>query len=495
MSKARIFISYSHEDEDWKDSVSGQLSVLNAVFDVWDDRRITAGDDWQAEITSALADCDVALLLISRDFLNSAYIKENEVPALLRRREQEGLRVIPVILRPCPWQRVNWLNSIQARPLDGEALSGMREHDQEMALSNLAGEIADLVATRAAERPERPTSGRLEDISPRDVSGESGVPGIERELHRLLRACGEEPTWNAVVERFKPGLGRQAFVDALMADDDPYGALLDLRMALENFDVIAASQCVIDAIVLSTLLLYARHHSLHAGVGDGIAAADLLLAAVQATAREGTDAVIRGDDVPDRDIANRALLPAHIQPYLVHGPLDSDWEAIKRALNWTAEALLAALGDGELSQRAMRARFNARHGVYRERHAGISDADLDTKLKRVEQRIGGRIVFFVSDDDEDEWVQEHSERIENAFGVKTVRWRRSHETSGAAGQVEEIFDVLFPHDEGLDDGSAGGSPSSSWDQADAALDRTNATLERGARFARLAGILWKLFGG
>ena len=47
MTKPSIFISYSHKDEAWKDQVVTQLKVLSleGVFDLWDDRRIQAGED------------------------------------------------------------------------------------------------------------------------------------------------------------------------------------------------------------------------------------------------------------------------------------------------------------------------------------------------------------------------------------------------------------------------------------------------------------------
>ncbi len=44
----RIFISYSHDDEAWKDRVVSQLGVLEheGLLSVWEDRQIAAGDDW-----------------------------------------------------------------------------------------------------------------------------------------------------------------------------------------------------------------------------------------------------------------------------------------------------------------------------------------------------------------------------------------------------------------------------------------------------------------
>jgi tetratricopeptide (TPR) repeat protein len=142
----RVFISYSHQDEAWKDRVVCQLDVLaDEGLESWDDRRIEAGDNWLPEIEAAIAGCDVALLLVSAHFLTSGFIKRQEVPALLTRREQEGLRVIPLILSPCPWNRVGWLKSMQARPKDGKPLSRMGKEKAEEALSHLAGEVHDFI--------------------------------------------------------------------------------------------------------------------------------------------------------------------------------------------------------------------------------------------------------------------------------------------------------------------------------------------------------------
>ncbi len=139
---ARVFISYSHQDEAWKERIVSHLKVLAGDgLEAWDDRRIAAGDDWQPEIEQAIAQCDVALLLISRHFLTSRFILGNEVPSLLQRRQEQGVRVIPVILSPCQWTGVGWLKHIQARPKDGKALSGMTEHKADEALSLLTGEI------------------------------------------------------------------------------------------------------------------------------------------------------------------------------------------------------------------------------------------------------------------------------------------------------------------------------------------------------------------
>jgi hypothetical protein len=47
-----VFISYSHKDEAWKDRLVTHLGVLQreGLLDTWDDRRIGAGDDREAEL-------------------------------------------------------------------------------------------------------------------------------------------------------------------------------------------------------------------------------------------------------------------------------------------------------------------------------------------------------------------------------------------------------------------------------------------------------------
>ena len=144
---SKIFISYSHQDEDWKDRLQEQLEVLalEGYFSVWDDRQIEPGDDWFAEIERELNQADVAVMLISASFLRSSFIRTEEIPTLLRRRKQEGIRLIPLILRPCRWQNIKWLKTILGGYKDNVALSGLSEHQQEEALSNLAGKIHDIL--------------------------------------------------------------------------------------------------------------------------------------------------------------------------------------------------------------------------------------------------------------------------------------------------------------------------------------------------------------
>jgi hypothetical protein len=145
----KVFISYSHKDEAWKERLQTQLAVLEmeGLLSVWEDRQIALGDSWYPEIETALNTADVAILLISADFLTSRFIRGEEIPRLLERREKEGIRVIPLILKPCPWKKVGWLSAMQGASRDNVELSGLTEHQQDSILSKLAEKVHDLVGT------------------------------------------------------------------------------------------------------------------------------------------------------------------------------------------------------------------------------------------------------------------------------------------------------------------------------------------------------------
>ncbi|MEO0686944.1 MAG: toll/interleukin-1 receptor domain-containing protein, partial [Cyanobacteria bacterium J06649_11] len=119
----KVFISYAHEDEaQFKHKFLNMLGGLQrqGLIDAWEDRQIRPGDDWYAEIQKAMNACDMAVLLVSSDFINSRFINEEEVPKLLKRRQAEGMRVVPIIIRPCLWTSEPMFSGLQSLPKDGK---------------------------------------------------------------------------------------------------------------------------------------------------------------------------------------------------------------------------------------------------------------------------------------------------------------------------------------------------------------------------------------
>jgi len=124
MTALKIFISYSHKDEEFKDDLVTMLEGLRrqGVISPWQDRCIEEGDEWYQEIQDAMNECDLAILLVSKHFIASRFIQDEELPLLLQRRSDLGLRVVPIIVRPCKWSSEPALSKLQALPKDGKAV-------------------------------------------------------------------------------------------------------------------------------------------------------------------------------------------------------------------------------------------------------------------------------------------------------------------------------------------------------------------------------------
>jgi hypothetical protein len=191
MPPSRVFLSYSHVDERWKERLAGHLQVLGVegLFEVWDDRRIAAGASWRQEIDAAVDQAQVAVLLISQDFLTSRFVRDVEVPRLLDRRARQGMRIVPVIVRSCPWRRVEWLAALQARPHDGRPLASFRGDRVNLELTAIAEEICDLLqgapTTGSSAAAPAPAAA-----APRSRPGARPAPG--RRVRDSSAAAAEE---------------------------------------------------------------------------------------------------------------------------------------------------------------------------------------------------------------------------------------------------------------------------------------------------------------
>lgn len=96
------FVSYAHEDRDWR-TLLFERSIVTTVGDclVWSDEQLRGGDRWRDEIRLQLGRCSVAVLLVSRFFLDSTFIARDELPEILDRAalpadDSRRLRVVAI---------------------------------------------------------------------------------------------------------------------------------------------------------------------------------------------------------------------------------------------------------------------------------------------------------------------------------------------------------------------------------------------------------------
>src|SRR5262249_10945295 len=126
----RIFFCYAHEDDEFLQSLKAHLRPLQrqGFIDMWHDRDITAGTEWQSEIRKRLDEAQIILLLISPDFMNSEYAYGVEMQRAIERHEQNEVCLLPVICRPTLWETT--LGQFQALPTDAKPVASWPIQDE-----------------------------------------------------------------------------------------------------------------------------------------------------------------------------------------------------------------------------------------------------------------------------------------------------------------------------------------------------------------------------
>ena len=144
MSTIHIFVSYSHRDSRWVKAASGgpaegsrgvghdtwvqegthalipwlaQQLKKNGV-EIWYDHALKQmpGAEYKKLIKSQIDRADIAILLISQDFLNSDFIKEYELPRIRERVDRGDLSLVPILVGPALDEDLDWLADRQMLP-------------------------------------------------------------------------------------------------------------------------------------------------------------------------------------------------------------------------------------------------------------------------------------------------------------------------------------------------------------------------------------------
>ncbi|MGH9935770.1 MAG: TIR domain-containing protein, partial [Blastocatellia bacterium] len=227
MDKPTVFISYSHKDEIWKDRLLPQLKSLQQLdrIVVWDDRQIDAGDQWYPEIKEAMEKAQVAICLISPNYLASDFCVKEEVPFLLQRCEKEGVILIPILIKPCLWELHEWISATQMLPRDGKAVSPDFKDEEDVVFVEVARTIVRKLANRGEKTPAPPprwSPPEKLDITRLPVTG-SDLFGRQKEL-KLLDEAWESAETNVISFVAWGGVGKSTLVNKWIE-----------RMAAENY--------------------------------------------------------------------------------------------------------------------------------------------------------------------------------------------------------------------------------------------------------------------
>jgi WD40 repeat protein/DNA-binding XRE family transcriptional regulator len=126
----KVFISYSHADQDLRKKLEEHLSVLkySGNIIIWHDQEIPPGANWNDQINTRLGEAHLILLLVSASFLASNYCWNKEVQTVLERHKTGTVRVVPIILKPVNWQHTP-LGHLQALPTSAKPVTQWADPD------------------------------------------------------------------------------------------------------------------------------------------------------------------------------------------------------------------------------------------------------------------------------------------------------------------------------------------------------------------------------
>jgi formylglycine-generating enzyme required for sulfatase activity len=200
MEPIRIFISYAHANAIWlrktvrdragtmepnpKDLLTYWRNGLQFEGEVefWYDRDedegLRGGDVWRKRILEELDHAEVGVLLITQEFVQSGFIRREELPRMVGRAERGEMELLPVLVEPAEWEELD-LASFQLTPgRPTPLLQFLSEHEQHFktamleVLKSLKAKVRrirqrrDGVSAPAKEEPVAPAKPQAEPAKP-----------------------------------------------------------------------------------------------------------------------------------------------------------------------------------------------------------------------------------------------------------------------------------------------------------------------------------------
>jgi TIR domain len=212
--KDHIFISYSHQDDTYRVELETHLKPYrrNGSITIWSDEQIRPGSEWEPEIDAALRNSRIAVLLVSSDFLNSAFIHENELGPLLKRAQENEVKILWIPIRPSGYEQTP-LKNYQALSRTDRPLSGMtkakRDETWVEICKKIHREVNAIKATPDLPEPVSPSQPAEPEVTPAPIA-ETMPPertplssGQQSIANATLQVAAERDRENAQLEALR----------------------------------------------------------------------------------------------------------------------------------------------------------------------------------------------------------------------------------------------------------------------------------------------------
>lgn len=221
----KIFISYSHAQRDYVPIfINDFLDFANFPdidIQIFSNYEIPIGMVWDVFLQDKVADCNVMILLVSQQFLESHYIRKKEFgEALKRLKSGRELLLVPIYFAPCNFEseeellrlqffkpsgerfgeadkgnNFSYIDMVKFRQTDGQLIpNSYRKHYMMELMTELGPELKKLARSTKSSAPpvdEAPEPPKGSDESQRETSTDhapllAGTLGFETESELKL---------------------------------------------------------------------------------------------------------------------------------------------------------------------------------------------------------------------------------------------------------------------------------------------------------------------
>lgn len=190
--RLRVFVSYSHKDEAWvrDDDRHALIPWLQEALrrdgvEFWSDERLKFDTaEFRDGLDAQIRGADVAVLLLSQDFLISDFIARFELPRIRERYVAGELVVIPIQIGYVSWDgydEFRWLSDLQIIP--GRPTPLVEYVGDEARFNKVKVEILDVFRQRLLTRSDDRTGTR-----PALPSSRTPIPLVGRDRRRHFRS-------------------------------------------------------------------------------------------------------------------------------------------------------------------------------------------------------------------------------------------------------------------------------------------------------------------
>ncbi len=188
VTREQVFLSYSHKDEYWLAELQTMLKPLlkRRTISIWSDTLIEPGEEWHPRIHAALSAAKVAILLVSKHFLASKFITDEELPAILKMRES-GLKVLWIPVSHSMYVDTE-LKHLQALHDVSSPLDSLDDRHRDKSLFAICEKIRDILLEPPATENLAGSDLQAASATTRDKSDRSPLERHDTDLNLLFGA-------------------------------------------------------------------------------------------------------------------------------------------------------------------------------------------------------------------------------------------------------------------------------------------------------------------